>query len=154
MRHWRMSTATSWPPVSGNCNAHRQRPLAMASTDTSTLLVRPNPWWWAFEAFEHLQKNLMHTKTMWSQGPYWRGSIEVASVLRRRIAPNSSPSKLRLNPDELSLWLSVSSMPNMLGLRRSFWLLLPRFAKRPAQGITARPPAVIARWCMRASNGS
>jgi hypothetical protein len=60
----------------------------MASAETSAPLVHPNPRWWAFGAFDHLQNNLMHKKTAWTQGLNWRGSLEVAFALSRRLAPN------------------------------------------------------------------
>jgi hypothetical protein len=54
-------------------------------------------------------------------GPNLRGLLKVDFTWRRRLAPNSSPSKAIFNPDESNLWaLYRKRHPRELGLKLSF----------------------------------
>jgi hypothetical protein len=59
-----MSTAMCQPPISGSCDASGLQPSAMAFTYNSAPFVRLNPRRLAFRAFDHLQNNLVRTKTV------------------------------------------------------------------------------------------
>jgi hypothetical protein len=79
-------------------------------------------------------KTISHTqKQRELEAPAGRGHLRCPSHLDEGSPPNNSSSKARLNPDELNLPLSASSVPKAspceLGLRRSFWPLFPRFKK-------------------------
>jgi hypothetical protein len=74
--------------------------------------------------------------------------LEVAFAWRWKLAPNSSPSNTRFNPDESNLWSLTSSLPKVwpsrIGVeteRHSLLLLL--FAKRLACDITVELVMVI-----------
>jgi hypothetical protein len=113
----------------------------------------PSPRWRALGAFSHLRTNHAHTKTLWVQGTNLRGSLEVTFGCRWRLAPNSSPSRVRLNPDEPNLWLWASSIskasPPWIGVEtkhlaivsgaRLLLLLLSLFTKRLACDIASQP---------------
>jgi hypothetical protein len=82
------------------------------------------------------------------------GMLEVTFIWRRRLAPNSSPSKLRLNPDELNCdsWRALyQKCPPGVGVETKLSLLSPCFAKRLARDIATQPVAVVVRQYLRAS---
>jgi hypothetical protein len=100
--------------------------------------------------FNHLQNNLLHMKTMWNRGPSWRGLLEVAFAFSRRLSPNSSPSKVRLNPDEPNLWLSANSAlkasPPRVGVEVKLLAFIIVLCKM-ACAIYHHATLIVVRWC-------
>jgi hypothetical protein len=105
-----------WPPQTSRLHSFARTP------DT-----------WPLEHSTICKNNLTHTKQRELEAPAGRGHLRCPSHLDEGSPPNNSSLKARLNPDELNLPLSASSVPKAspceLGLRRSFWPLFPRFKK-------------------------